>query len=320
MGVKIANSSRIIGRIRIGHSSLIGQGAVVRSQGDSVTIGNGSMVLENSVVIGTEQNPVEIGNYTVFGHKCNIIGAKVGRKCEIGNGVILLPGSSVGDRCIFGEGTIIPPNTNIPSDTVVLGRPGRKLRSLTKEDFQNIENMRTGLEYNQSQENIINGEDTMGLIYAHKDQYPNIGENVQLYDTAEISGQVTIGSGSIIGSGVKIIGDSHGSVSLGKNVEILENSVLHLLPGNNLCIGDNVVIGPNTIIHGCTIGDNSIVEAGAIICDQALIGPNSYIRAGSLVAQRSQVVENSIVEGYPAKKVAESSGDLEKPDWALSKR
>lgn len=320
MGVKIANSCRIMGKITIGNSSVLAQGTIVRSKDASVSIGNGSMILENSVVIGTGKHPVEIGDRTIFGHKATIIGARVGRKCEIGNAVTLLEGSSIGDRCILGEGTIVPAGIHIPSDTVVLGRPARKIRPLSKEDFENIESMRHGLEYNQDQEILINREATMGLIYPYQDQYPQIADNVTIYETAEITGQVQIGQGSIIGAGVKIIGDDHGSVTIGENVEILENTVLHLLPGNDLCIGNNVVIGPNAMVHGCTIEDNVIIEAAAIVCDESRIGANSYIRAGSLVPQRSTVQENSIIGGYPAKKVSENTKVQDKPDWSISNR
>ena len=76
----------------------------------------------------------------------------------------------------------------------------------------------------------------------------------------------------IIGAGVKIIGDSHGPVRIGNDVQILENTVLHLLPDNELVIDDGTVIGPGAMIHGCHIGAGSVVEPGAIVCDGSIVG------------------------------------------------
>ena len=93
-----------------------------------------------------------------------------------------------------------------------------------------------------------------------------------MFDSAEITGDVVIGENSLIGAGVKIIGDSHGPVRVGSRVQILENTVLHLLPDNELIIDDNAVIGPGAMIHGCHIGRGSVVEPGAIVAFLAL-GP-----------------------------------------------
>ena len=102
----------------------------------------------------------------------------------------------------------------------------------------------------------------MGTLYAYRDKTPLIGAGTLLFDSAEITGDVVIGEDSLIGAGVKIIGDSHGPVRVGSRVQILENTVLHLLPDNELIIDDDVVIGPGAMIHGCHIGRGSVVEPG----------------------------------------------------------
>ena len=89
---------------------------------------------------------------------------------------------------------------------------------------------------------------------------------------------------------MKIIGDSHGPVRIGSRVQILENTVLHLLPDNELIIDDDAVIGPGAMIHGCHIGRGSIVEPGAIVCDGSVIGAESVVRAGACVKQRDRSV------------------------------
>lgn len=320
--LKIDDSARLIGKLRLGNNVYIAQGSILRSVNDSISIGNSSYVLENSVLIGTQDNQLKVGSKTVFGHKCIAIGAEIGDLCEIGNGVILLPGSKIGNMCIFGEGTIIPEDCVIPDESVVVGRPGRIIRKLTEEDKNMISRMRNNdISLVPYEENSIDNEqmegETMGKLYEYNNKYPVVAESAFIYDSAEITGNVKVGDNTVIASGVRIIGNSHGPVRIGNNVQILENSVLHLLPDNELVIEDNVIIGPGCIIHGTTIGSNSIIESGSIICDYSSLGKNTLVKSGSLVKQKSIFYDNQIIEGFPAKNIGESTKTQERPAWAL---
>ena len=127
----------------------------------------------------------------------------------------------------------------------------------------------------------------MGQLYAYRGIVPTIAASATLFPTAEITGDVVIGDRTIIGAGVKIIGDSHGPVRIGNDVQILENTVLHLLPDNDLILDDGVIIGAGAMIHGCRIGAGSVVEPGAIVCDRSVVGAECVVRAGAVVKQRS---------------------------------
>lgn len=316
----IRSSARLYGLVRLGKHAHIAQGCVVRSESGSVAIGTQTAILENSVVIGTEKAPVKVGAKTIFGHKCIVIGAEIGNLCEIGNGTLFLPGSKLGDRCITGEGTLVPANTNIPAGSVIVGRPGRVIRSLTKADAAMIKRMRGGDIALPQDTNIRTIENTrgenMGTLYAYKGKKPALADGVILYDSAEITGDVQIGEGSVIASGVRIIGNAHGPVRIGKHVQILENTVLHLLPDNELVIEDHVTIGPGCIIHGTHIGPHTIIEAGATVCDYSRIGENCRITAGSLVKQRDVIPPGKQAEGFPAK-VTGNNPDTSRPNWAI---
>lgn len=323
-GIRIDSSARLIGKVRLGDGAYISQGSVLRSIDDSITIDNTSWVLENSVLIGTPANPTKVGQKTVFGHKCIVIGAEIGDLCEIGNGVIILPGSKIGDMCIFGEGTLIPEGMVIPAGSVVVGRPGRIIRSITEDDKAMIKTMRSNdISLSDYNENIINNEiregGNMGKLYTYNDKYPQIADSAYLYDSAEITGDVIIGENSIIGAGVKIIGNSHGPVKIGNNVQILENTVLHLLPDNELILNDNVTIGPGCIIHGTSVGEGSVIESGAIICDYSSLGKNTLVKSGSLVKQRDNFPDNAILEGFTAKEIGKLNKPLDRPEWAINK-
>ena len=318
--IRVDNSAKITGKVRFGKEVYIGQGSIIKSHDDSVRIGNTSWVLENSVVIGTGENPVKIGSKTVFGHRTVTIGAEIGNLCEIGNNTIFLPGSVVGDMCIFGEGTIIKENMLIPSRSVVVGRPGRIIRTLDEDDENMIKRMRSNnILIEEYIENILEykgGKINMSNLYEHNGKFPLVDSSAYVDNLAEITGDVVIGPNSYIGSGVRIIGNSHGPVKIGANVTILENTVLHLLPDNKLIINDNVTIGPNCTIHGTIISKNTIVEAGSIVCDYSKIGENSLIKAGTLIKQRDEFKENSIIEGFPGKLIGENSQEMKIPDWA----
>jgi carbonic anhydrase/acetyltransferase-like protein (isoleucine patch superfamily) len=317
----IAPSAVVLGVARIGEQSLLAHGAVIRSSGHGVDVGTGSAVLENSVVLGTDDMPTVIGRRTVFGHRCMVVGATVGDLCEIGNASILMPGAQVGDRVFLGEGTLVPSGMTLPSNVVAVGRPARIIRAASADDLARLEALRDGDLSVPPPTSIIvqdkRGTIAMGHLYAFRDTLPTIASSAFLFPTAEITGDVVVGARTIIGAGVKIIGDSHGPVRIGDDVQILENTVLHLLPDNDLVIDDGVIVGPGAMIHGCRIGARSIIEPGAIVCDGSVLGDECVVRAGAVVKQRSHFAARTDIDGFPAVEVARIAGPQPTPAWAL---
>jgi carbonic anhydrase/acetyltransferase-like protein (isoleucine patch superfamily) len=157
----------------------------------------------------------------------------------------------------------------------------------------------------------------MGTLYAYRDKQPSLGAGTVLFDSAEITGDVVVGEDTVIGAGVKIIGDSHGPVRIGSRVQILENTVLHLLPDNELVVEDDVVIGPGAMIHGCHLGRGTVVEPAAIVCDSSSVGPESIVRAGACVKQRDVHPARSVLDGFPARRVDTLAEPPGRPGWAL---
>jgi carbonic anhydrase/acetyltransferase-like protein (isoleucine patch superfamily) len=319
---EFASSARLLGEVRLGAGAVFAQGLVVREHGGAVEIGHHSAVLENGVVVGWPASPVRIGQRTVFGHRCQVIGARVGNLCEIGNGAILMPGARLGDGVILGEGTLIPSRTTVPSNAVLVGRPAKVLRTATEADNNRVAWLRNyQLELIEHPSTLVTGHVpagvNMGRLYTYRDTRPQLAEGVVLFDSTEITGDVHIGRHTIVGAGVKIIGDSHGPVRIGARVQILENTVLHLLPDNDLIIGDDVTIGPGCMIHGCHIGAGSVIEPAAIICDWAEVGAGCLVRAGSCVTQRQRFGDLTVIEGMPAHATGNLEAPLQRPGWAL---
>jgi carbonic anhydrase/acetyltransferase-like protein (isoleucine patch superfamily) len=316
----VAGSAVVTGTARLGEGSLLAQGAVIRSNGSGVAIGTGSAVLENSVVIGNAQMQTRVGRRTTFGHRCMIVGATVGDLCEVGNASVLMPGAQLGDRVFLGEGTLVPSGVTIPSNAVAVGRPARVVRTASADDLHRLIGLRGGdLTIPAHTAITVEGtqeQNAMGQLYAYRDIVPTVAASAMLFPTAEITGDVVIGERTIIGAGVKIIGDSHGPVRIGNDVQILENTVLHLLPDNDLIIDDGVIIGPGAMIHGCRIGAGSVVEPGAIVCDHSLVGAACVVRAGAVVKQRSHFDAGTEIDGFPAVAIGRTTAPPDVPRWA----
>jgi carbonic anhydrase/acetyltransferase-like protein (isoleucine patch superfamily) len=316
---RLAGSAVLLGQPRLGQGILVAEGAVLRSDGPGVVIETGSAVLENSVVVGAAQMPTSIGRRTTFGHRCLVIGATVGDLCEIGNASILMPGATVGDRVLLGEGTLVPSGMILPSDVVAVGRPAHVIRSATDADLERLRGLRDGdLSLPLTTSTLVESIQevgSMGQLYAYRGTVPTVADSAVIFDSAEITGDVVIGERTIIGAGVKIIGDSHGPVRIGDDVQILENTVVHLLPDNELIIDDGAIVGPGAMIHGCHIGARSVVEPGAIVCDGSSIGIGCVVRAGAVVKQRSQFGDGVDIDGFPAVDIGPV--DARVPSWAL---
>lgn len=137
----------------------------------------------------------------------------------------------------------------------------------------------------------------------------------KLDESARLYGKIRHGENVYVAQGT-VIRSIDDSITIRNTSWILENSVLHLLPDNKLIIEDNVTIGPGCIVHGSNIGENSIIESGAIVCDYSKLGKNTLVKSGSLVKQRDVFEDDEIIEGFPGKSVGKNSRLQERPKWA----
>jgi len=125
---------------------------------------------------------------------------------------------------------------------------------------------------------------------------------VWVADTATVIGDVALGEGVGVWFGAVLRGDNE-PIVIGEMTNIQENCVFHTDPAFPVSVGRFCTIGHNAIVHGCTIGDNSLIGMGAIVLNGAVIGKNCLIGAGALVTERTQIPDNSLVIGAPAKVV-----------------
>lgn len=142
------------------------------------------------------------------------------------------------------------------------------------------------------------------MIYEYLDKKPTFATpfNGWVANSAEVIGDVALGQNASVWFGAVIRGDN-ANISIGNNTNVQENSVIHTDEGINVTIGDNVTIGHLAMLHGCQIGDNSLIGIGAVVLNNAKIGKNCVIGAKALVTEGMEIPDNSLVMGMPAKVV-----------------
>ncbi|MDR7224278.1 gamma carbonic anhydrase family protein [Aminobacter aminovorans] len=119
---------------------------------------------------------------------------------------------------------------------------------------------------------------------------------------AAVVGDVRIGRDVGIWFGSAIRGDNE-PITIGARSNIQEQTVMHTDPGFPLTIGEGCTIGHRAILHGCTVGDNSLIGMGAIVLNGARIGRNCLVGAGALVTEGKEFPDNSLIVGSPAKAI-----------------
>ena len=143
-------------------------------------------------------------------------------------------------------------------------------------------------------------------IYQLDDSRPVIHETAWVADSAQVIGKVNLAEDSSVWFGVVIRGDIE-AITVGKGSNIQENSVLHTDHGLPMLIGENVTIGHQVMLHGCTIGDGSLIGIQAVVLNGAKIGKNCLVGAGSLVTEGKEFPDGSMIFGSPAKAVRQLS-------------
>jgi carbonic anhydrase/acetyltransferase-like protein (isoleucine patch superfamily) len=136
-------------------------------------------------------------------------------------------------------------------------------------------------------------------------QLPSDGE-YWIAPSASVMGNVVLEKNASVWWGATVRGDND-PIVIGENSNIQDGSVLHTDTGAPLTIGKNVTVGHLVMLHGCTIGDNSLVGIGSIILNGAKIGKNCLIGANCLITEGKEIPDNSLVMGAPGKVVREVS-------------
>ncbi len=141
-------------------------------------------------------------------------------------------------------------------------------------------------------------------LYALADVSPQVDETAWVAPDANVIGNVMLAAKSSVWFGCTLRGDGE-LISVGTGSNVQENCVFHTDDGYPLSIGENCTIGHKVMLHGCTIGDNSLIGMGATVLNGAKIGKNCLIGAGALITENKVIPDGSLVMGAPGKVVRE---------------
>jgi carbonic anhydrase/acetyltransferase-like protein (isoleucine patch superfamily) len=137
---------------------------------------------------------------------------------------------------------------------------------------------------------------------------PQLAPSAWVADNAQVMGAVTIAADASVWFGVTVRGDTE-TIEIGEGSNIQDGSVLHADHGKPLKVGKHVTVGHMVMLHGCTIGDESLIGIGAVVLNGAKIGKNCLVGAGSLVTEGKEFADGSMIMGTPAKLVRELSAE-----------
>jgi len=141
-------------------------------------------------------------------------------------------------------------------------------------------------------------------IYELDGLTPRVDASAWVADNAQVMGDVTLAAEASVWFGVTVRGDTD-AITIGAGSNVQDGSVLHADHGIPVVVGERVTIGHMVMLHGCTIGDESLIGIGAIVLNGAKIGKNCLVGAGSLVTEGKEFPDGSMILGRPAKVVRE---------------
>ena len=139
-------------------------------------------------------------------------------------------------------------------------------------------------------------------IYELDGVVPQLADSAWVADSAQVMGRVALAEDSSVWFGTVIRGDTE-SIRIGKGSNIQDLSVLHADVGMPLVVGENVTVGHQVMLHGCTVGDGSLIGIGVVVLNGAKIGKHCLVGAGALVTEGKEFPDGSMIIGSPAKVV-----------------
>ena len=137
---------------------------------------------------------------------------------------------------------------------------------------------------------------------------PTIDPSAFVAEGARIIGSVHLGEGASVWYNAVLRGDGD-SITVGAGSNLQDNVSVHVDRGRPVIIGENVSVGHNAVVHGCSIGDGSLIGMGSVVLSGAVIGEGCLVAGGAVVLEGSVIPPGSLVAGVPAKVRRELTDD-----------
>lgn len=158
----------------------------------------------------------------------------------------------------------------------------------------------------------------MAIYQLGDDFIPDIAGSAWVAESAEVIGRVKLAADASVWYGAVLRGDNDW-ISVGERSNVQDKSVLHTDAGIRLTIGADVTIGHQVMLHGCSVGDNSLIGIQSVILNGARIGSNSIVGAGALVTEGKEFPDGVLIVGSPAKVVRELTPEqIERLKWSAA--
>jgi carbonic anhydrase/acetyltransferase-like protein (isoleucine patch superfamily) len=145
-------------------------------------------------------------------------------------------------------------------------------------------------------------------VYRLGEDSPAIALSAYVAPNAAVIGKVVLGENSTVWFGATLRGDNE-TITIGANSNVQDSAVLHTDPGFPLNIGRNVSIGHQAMLHGCTVGDGTLIGIQSVVLNAANIGKGCLVGAGAVITERKVFADGSLILGAPAKVVRELTAE-----------
>jgi len=139
-------------------------------------------------------------------------------------------------------------------------------------------------------------------VYRLGDAHPSIADSAWVAESAQVIGDVALGEGASVWFGAVLRGDNT-LLHVGARTNIQDGAVLHSDAGQPLTLGDDVTVGHQAMLHGCTVGDGSLIGIQAIVLNGARIGKSCLVGAGAVVTEGKQFEDGWLILGAPARAI-----------------
>src|ERR1700684_3209656 len=145
-------------------------------------------------------------------------------------------------------------------------------------------------------------------VYKLADEAPVIAASAYVAPNAVVIGKVILAERASVWFGATLRGDNE-TISIGAGSNVQDSAVMHTDPGFPLSVGADVSIGHQAMLHGCTVGEGTLIGIQAIVLNGAVIGKGCLVGAGALITERKVFPEGSLIIGAPAKAVRQLSAE-----------
>lgn len=142
------------------------------------------------------------------------------------------------------------------------------------------------------------------MIKSLGEKHPDTKKASFIAPDSAILGDVTLAEGTSVWYGAVIRGDLD-TITIGKNSNVQDNCTLHGDRGYPITLGESVSIGHNAVVHGATVGDNTVIGMGSVLLNGCVIGKNSIVGAGAVVSGGAHFPDGSLIVGIPAKAISD---------------